>query len=630
LPRSSQRKKSEKRRNLASRWRNLICVKHRVCYINNMLQINDLSVSFGGQELLDEISFNIHSGERIGLVGRNGSGKTTLFRLITGEVKPDEGRISLPKNYTIGYLKQHLRFSEPTVLREACLGLREEEKDQIWKAEKILSGLGFSEEEMQRSPAEFSGGFQVRLNLAKVLLGEPHLLLLDEPTNYLDIVSIRWFTRFLQRWPNELMLITHDRDFMNSVTTHSMAIHRHKIKKIEGDTAKLFEQIAVEEEVYEKTRKKEEKKREETIVFINRFRALAARASLVQSRIKSLEKMGQKEALVKIMDLGFRFNSQPFPAKQLMHVKNISFGYTPERTLIEKLSLDIGKHDRICVVGKNGKGKSTLLRLLAKELEPKSGQITSHDDCKIGYFGQTNIKRLNSELTIEQELARVRPDLKYSDIRKTCGAMMFSGDLALKPISVLSGGEKSRVSLGKILLSPTNLLLLDEPTNHLDVESCDSLIAALDDFPGAVIIVTHSEMFLHHLAKRLIVFNEDRAFMFEGTYQDFLDRVGWETEAKKPKPVKAAAATRRAQADYTKQRAALLSKTTAVEKMIEDEELALETTNLKLAEAAGRSDSSEIRKLQVKSHSHQEVLDAGYAELEQLIAELDRLDQAKP
>jgi ATP-binding cassette, subfamily F, member 3 len=598
-----------------------------------MLQINDLSLTFGGQELLDEISFNIHSGERIGLVGRNGSGKTTLFRLITGEVKPDEGRISLPKNYTIGYLKQHLKFSEPTVLLEACLGLPEEEKDQIWKAEKILTGLGFSGEEFHKSPAEFSGGFQVRLNLAKVLLAEPHLLLLDEPTNYLDIVSIRWFTRFLQRWPNELMLITHDRDFMNSVTTHTMSIHRRKVKKIEGDTAKLFEQIAVEEEVYEKTRRKEEKRREETIEFINRFRALAARASLVQSRIKALEKMGKKEELAKVMDLGFRFNALEFPARQLMHVKDLSFGYTPERTLIKNLSLDIRKHDRICVVGKNGKGKSTLLRLLAGELQPQSGEITMHDNCKIGYFGQTNIERLNSNLTIEQELGKVRPDLKYSDIRRTCGAMMFPGDLALKPISVLSGGEKSRVSLGKILLSPTNLLLLDEPTNHLDVESCDSLIAALDDFPGAVIIVTHSEMFLHHLAQRLIVFNEDKAFVSEGTYQDFLDKVGWEADVKKPKKEKAAAA-RKAQAEkeaeYQKQRKILLTKTDAVEKLIGDEELSLESANLKLAEAAGKLSGEEIQKLQIKAHGHQEVLDASFKQLEELIAELDTLDRANP
>ena len=219
-----------------------------------MLQVNNLSLSFGDQQVLDDISFNVHSGERIGLVGRNGSGKTTIFKLITGEILPDEGRIAIPKNYTVGYLKQHLTFTKPTVLEEACLGLKDDEKDQIWKAEKILAGLGFTEDELYKSPLEFSGGFQVRLNLAKVLLAEPHLLLLDEPTNYLDIVSIRWFQKFLQRWKNELMLITHYRDFMNSVTTHTMAIHRQQIKKLEGGTAKLYEQIAMDEEVYERGR----------------------------------------------------------------------------------------------------------------------------------------------------------------------------------------------------------------------------------------------------------------------------------------------------------------------------------------------------------------------------------------
>ena len=592
-----------------------------------MLQINDLSLAFGGRPLLDNVSFNIHSGERIGLVGRNGSGKTTLFRLITGKVLPDEGRISMPKNYTIGYLKQHLQFTEATVLEEACLGLKAEERDEIWKGEKILTGLGFTEDELYKSPAEFSGGFQVRLNLAKVLLAEPHLLLLDEPTNYLDILSIRWLTRFLQRWNNELMIITHDRDFMNSVTTHTMAIHRQKVKKIEGDTIKLFEQIAVEEEVYEKTRRKENKKREEAMEFINRFRALAARASLVQSRIKALDRMGKKEELSKIMELGFRFNSLAFEAQCLMRVEDLSFGYTPEQTLIQALSLDIGKRDRICVVGKNGKGKSTLLRLLAGELEPKAGEIKPHPNCSLGYFGQTNIERLNSEMTIEQELAKLRPDLNYSEIRKTCGAMMFSGDLALKKISVLSGGEKSRVSLGKILLSPTNLLLLDEPTNHLDVESCDSMIAALDDFSGAVIIVTHSEMFLHHLADRLIVFNDDRVFVFEGTYQDFLDKIGWEPTLKKPKIGKSADEQNDDQAasvsDYNKWHQALLGKIAAVEKRIDDNEAALEAVNLEIASAAAKGSGQEIQQLQIKAHQHQTALDLGYRELEGLIAELD-------
>ncbi|MFH1684568.1 MAG: ATP-binding cassette domain-containing protein [Candidatus Margulisiibacteriota bacterium] len=598
-----------------------------------MLQINNLSLSFGAQTIFDDVSFTVHDKERIGLVGRNGSGKTTLFKLITGESEPDSGHLGLPKNYTVGYLKQHLRFTESTVLAEACLGLQADEKDQVWKAEKILSGLGFSEDEFYKSPAEFSGGFQVRLNLAKVLLAEPHLLLLDEPTNYLDIISIRWLTRFLRRWPNELIIITHDRNFMNSITTHTVAIHRQKIKKVKGDTIKLYEQIAVEEEVYEKTRSKEDKRREEATEFINRFRASAARASLVQSRIKALEKMGTKKELTKIADLGFRFNSVEFQAQNIMRIKNLNFGYTDERTLIQDLSIDIGKNDRICVIGKNGKGKSTLLRLLANELVPKGGEIIPHPSCQLGYFGQTNIERLNPKLTIEEEFIKLRPDLSYSRIRGTCGAMMFTGDLALKRVSVLSGGEKSRVSLGKILLSPTNMLLLDEPTNHLDIESCDSMISALDDFSGAVVIVTHSEMFLHHLANRLIVFNEDRVFVFEGTYQDFLDRVGWEDDAKQSKKVKASKLEKEKQkereAEYNKKHKELHAKIAKVEKQLDREGLALEGVTHKLIDIAELS-VEEIKKLQIAAHQHQQTLDQGYQELELLIAELDLLHKAKP
>ena len=600
-----------------------------------MIQINDLSLGFGGQEVLDDISFNIHSGERIGLVGRNGSGKTSLFKLITGELKTDEGRIFIPKNYTIGYLKQHLHFTEPSVLLEACLGLQEEEKDQIWKAEKILTGLGFTDEEFEKSPALFSGGFQVRLNLAKVLLAEPHLLLLDEPTNYMDIISIRWLAKFLKQRDNELMIITHDRDFMNSVTTHTLAIHRKKIKKIEGDTTKLFEQIAVEEEVYEKTRQKDEKIRKETTDFINRFRSSAARATLVQSRVKSLEKMGKKEELGRIAELGFKFNSLVFEAQSPLRVENLSFGYTPDRILIQGLTIDIDKKDRNCVIGKNGKGKSTLLRLLAGELEPQTGTVKRHPICSMGYFGQTNIERLNPENSVDQELGMVRPDMNYSDIRKVCGAMMFSGDAALKKVSVLSGGEKSRVSLGKILLNPTNLLLLDEPTNHLDIESCDSMIVALDEFPGAVVIVTHSEMFLHHLANRLIIFNEDKVFVFEGSYQEFLDKIGWEPEIKKTKkekkPEKNEQDMEALTAVYNKQRKALLVKIEKIEKDIDQTETLLEAANMELAQAYEKKAAGpKLQELQSKSGEYQALIDGKDLELEKLIAELDVLDKKKP
>ena len=594
-----------------------------------MLQAKNITLSFADQTLLDNISFNINYGERVGLVGRNGSGKTSLFKLITGEMHPDSGEILLPKNYTIGYLKQHLKFTGATVVDEACLGLKEDEKDQVWKAEKMLMGLGFSMEDQQRSPNEFSGGFQVRLNLAKVLLAEPHLLLLDEPTNYLDIVSIRWLIKFLRSRENELMIITHDREFMDEVSTHTMAIHRQKVRKIEGDTGKLFNQISQDEIVYEQTRMRDDKKRKDAEAFIERFRAQASRASMVQSRIKALEKMEKREELEEIAELGFKFNYLNFEAKMPLRVENLSFGYTQDKLLINGLSFDVSKDDRICVIGKNGKGKSTLLKLLVGELEPLTGTVKRHPASSIGYFGQTNIDRLNAENTVVQELQNIRPDMKLTEIRNTCGAMMFSGDNALKKISVLSGGERSRVSLGKILLNQANLLLLDEPTNHLDIQSCDSMIVALDEFPGAVIIVTHSELFLHHLANRLIVFNGDKVEMFEGTYQDFLDRVGWEEEAKKrkkeKKPVTPANDAIFAQAEAKRQKKRLAAQIEDAEKKINKQEAELEAAEAELAASYAGGNSNVIQALQKKAHDLRQAVDAGYSGLEAMIKELDAL-----
>jgi len=240
-----------------------------------MIKIAELSKSYGPQVLLDKVSFNINEGDRVGLVGRNGSGKTTLFRILLGNEEPDNGEVAIPKDYTIGYLEQHLQFTQPTVLEEACLGLPPDKEYDHWRVEKVLFGLGFTEEDMHRPPGEFSGGYQIRLNLTKTLVGEPDLLLLDEPTNYLDIVSIRWLEKFLRAWQREFVLITHDRQFMDAVTSHTLAIHRCKVRKIEGKTAKLFNQIMQEEEIYEKTRRHEEKKQKETEIFIRRFRAKA-------------------------------------------------------------------------------------------------------------------------------------------------------------------------------------------------------------------------------------------------------------------------------------------------------------------------------------------------------------------
>ncbi|OGQ26444.1 MAG: ABC transporter ATP-binding protein [Deltaproteobacteria bacterium RIFCSPLOWO2_02_FULL_50_16] len=502
-----------------------------------MLRIQDLNKAYGSEILFEEASLQMSPRERLGLVGRNGHGKTTLFRMILGEEHPDDGIITLPQNYRIGHLAQHLNFTQPTVLDEGCLGLSEEERYDHYKVERILFGLGFTEEDMGRPPAVFSGGFQIRLNLAKVLVSNPNLLLLDEPTNYLDIVSLRWIIGFLRGWKNELILISHDREFMDSVTTHTAAIHRHKIRKIQGNTGKLYGQIAQEEEIHEKTRLNEEKQRKHIETFVNRFRAQATKASAVQSRVKLLEKMPARQKLSRIANLDFSFHYAPFAAKVLMEVQDLSFHFEPKNPLISDFNLTIGSKDRIAVIGKNGKGKSTLLNLMAHELTPQRGDIRSHTNMNLGYFGQTNINRLNLEKTVEEEISQSNPDLNRTAVRTICGIMMFGGERAEKKISVLSGGERSRVLLGKILAAPTNLLLLDEPTNHLDMQSIESLVESLQDFNGAVVIVTHSEMILREVATKLVVFQHGKVTVFNGSYDEFLEKVGWDEEKEEASPL---------------------------------------------------------------------------------------------
>lgn len=495
-----------------------------------MLQVFDLSKSYGDQVIFEEVTFALIKGERLGLVGRNGHGKSTLFKLILKQEEPDAGRIMIPQRYRVGHLEQHLKFTQPTVVEEAALGLRDDEKDFVYKAEAILMGLGFEESDFTRAPSEFSGGFQIRINLAKLLVSEPDLLLLDEPTNYLDIVSVRWLQRFLKAWKNELIIITHDREFMDSVTTHTMGIHRGKVRKIKGDTEKLADQIATEEEVYEKTRKNEDKKRAQVERFIERFHAQPRLASLVQSRQKMLARQGQKEELASIRNLEFQFNQFPFPARSLMEVRNLKFNYPDGPTLIDNLTFSIEKGDRIGVMGMNGKGKSTLLKCIADVNKPVEGECKLHPEARIGYFGQTNIDRLDARMTVEDEIQEANNNLNRTQVRGICGAMMFPGNDAEKRISVLSGGEKSRTLLGKILAQKSNLLLLDEPTSHLDIYSIQALIEAVESYEGAVVIVTHSEMILKSLANKLVYFQAGKASVYPGTYEEFLERIGWENE----------------------------------------------------------------------------------------------------
>ncbi len=604
-----------------------------------MLQVTNIEKSYGKQVLFDGAGFTVNPRERVGLVGRNGHGKSTLFRMILKEEHQDSGTITMPAGYTVGHLSQHIHFTEATVLKEGCLALpvNEDHIDESYKVEAILHGLGFTNEDFDRPPSSLSGGYQVRLNLAKVLASEPNLLLLDEPTNYLDIVSVRWLTQFLRAWRNEVIIITHDRDFMDSVTTHTMIIHRCKIRKVAGGTQKLYDQILMEEEIYEKTRQNDEKKRKEVEQFINRFRAQATKASAVQSRIKALARHEKLDKLDEIRTLDFKFRSAPFEAKWLMTVEDLSFSFSRDgQKLIDGLSFGVGKKDRIAVIGKNGKGKTTLLNLLAKEMSPTSGEVRLHPNTQLAYFGQTNINRLRPDKTALQEIMDAHPDYAQGESRAICGLMMFEGDNALKKVSVLSGGEKSRVLLGKLLVSPANLLLLDEPTNHLDMDSIDSLVEAIEAFDGAVIIVTHSEMILEAVATKLIVYDNETVSVFEGTYFDFLDRVGWSDEGgvklRKGKKQELERPVNRRDAkkqragivsDKSKALGALKKKIAALEEEITKREFDVEQDTQKLLEVTVKGKALDIKRLSQAISDNKALIELRFAELQDSTNEHD-------
>ena len=601
-------------------------------YLSTMLQAANITVSFGNHLLFDDVGFTIGRGEKVGLVGRNGSGKTTLLRLVSGRMEADSGSIVKPRDYRVGIMEQELVYTRDTALDEACLALRPEQQDDRWVAEKVLSGLGFSVEQFQSDPRELSGGFQVRLKLACTLIAGGDILLLDEPTNYLDIVSIRWLERFLREWAGELLLITHDRSFMDSVVTHTMMIHRKRIKKVAGDTTKIYDQVAKEEEIYEKTRINDDRKRQEIEVFINRFRAKATLAKLVQSRIKSLQKKVQLDKLQRIETLDFSFRSKPVAAKYLLHAHGIGYAYESTHTLFKDFALSIGRHDRIGVIGKNGKGKSTLLSVLAGELELQHGSLRLHPATDIGYFGQMKVGLLHEDYTVAEELGSGASGMTNRDIMDVCGAMMFGGELSEKRIAVLSGGEKSRVMLGKLLLDEANLLILDEPTNHLDMESCDSLMSAIDRFDGAVMIATHNEMFLHSLTTRLVVFDGSRTFIFEGSYQEFLDRHGWEDELGESQSEPRDTGGGQRQKNRRIKRAEIIAERSRtlkpihdhiheLENRIEETEKLLDRNNNDLIAASASGESAAIQRLSVENHRLKAEAEELYALLEKRLHE---------
>jgi len=583
-----------------------------------MIRVENISMSYGQDSLFDELSFTLQPGERLAFIGRNGVGKSTLFRLLVGEETPDAGAIMIAKDYRLGLLQQHSRCLCSTLRAEAVQALQNPE--EVYKAEKILFGLGFGKEDLEKDPSRFSGGFHLRIHLAKVLIAEPDCLLLDEPTNYLDIVSIRWLIRFLRRWQGESIIISHDREFLDQVSNGTMGLHRNRLVKVNGSSIDFFARILQEEEVHERTRMNYEKKRAHAQSFIDRFGAKATKAAQAQSRQKMLKRIPVLEQLKTLYHLDFSFTQEPFYGKQLGEIKSISFSFGAEE-MIRYLSFSIRKGQRIAIIGKNGYGKSTLLRLLARDLSPSQGEIRYSDRVRIGYFGQTNIARLSLHHTVEQEIWQADPQLSYGRVKALCGMMMFSGLRSEKLISVLSGGERSRVLLEKILATSCNLLLLDEPTHHLDVESVEALVDALETFEGAVCLVTHSEWILHRIPfDMLVVCHRDSQEIFLGTYNDFLQNDGWKEEESLSKSGKEKKAN--AKATSRKQSKALVKELDLLEKKIVAQEEKLSQLQEEIVQLV-RGDSQALQKrLKAESFLRRELSNL-YDELDRLLKESD-------
>ena len=599
-----------------------------------MIQLNNISKNFASQELFSNLNFKLNAGTRVGLVGRNGSGKSTLFKLILGEESADDGEIIIPKNYKIGTLKQHLVFTEKTLREEASLALTQEMQYDTYRVEKILFGLGFVQEDLDIDPLSFSGGYQIRINLAKLLVTEPNLLLLDEPTNYLDIVSLRWLKNFLRSFEGEVILITHDRNFMDGVCTHTMGLVRKKIEIIPGSTHKFYEQLSANDELHAKQKVAQDKKVKELEEFIAKNKARASTASLAQSKVKQLEKMERLEDLGFDNNLEFNFSFKDTPAKVLLDVKDLSFGYTPENILFKNISFSLQKGECLGIIGKNGKGKSTLLNTIAKELKQLSGEVDYHGTSSFAHFGQTNIAHLSDKNTVMDEIYVGNPKLSEAQVRSICGGMMFSGDSAKKKISLLSGGEKSRVMLGQILARNVNVLFLDEPTNHLDMDSIEALTNAINTFKGSVIIVTHSEELLRRVCDRLIIFAKDGAEYFDGGYDLFLEKMGWEEELSEEK-VKVAPRSnnkenKKLKAEMVRERnkvtSPLKKKIEKLEyKIVEIEEL-LEQHHKELIEHSSSGNSSALMELSKQVADEEKEVEELFEVFEELSMELEEIN----
>jgi len=539
-----------------------------------MISFSRIGKQYGRQVLFVDASFQLNPGEKVGLVGPNGAGKTTLFRMIVGEEAADEGDVSVPKRLTIGYFRQDVEeMAGRTVLDEAIAGsgrlgdlhhelealqhdmadpAKGDEMDRILarfgevqeeyehlggygleaQAREVLHGLGFEDDRIDADVGLLSGGWKMRVAMARVLLGRPEVLLMDEPTNHLDIESIIWLEKFLKGLPGALLMTSHDREFMNRIVGRIAEIDGGEITSYSGNYDFYERERAIRETNREAAYARQQAMLAKEQRFIDRFAANAAKAAQVQSRVKALDKIEKIELPKRRRVVRFDFRQPPRSGDQAIVIEDVSKAYG-RRVVYDGLNMTIRRGERWCVMGKNGAGKTTLLKMVAGAMAPDAGSVTIGASVKLGYFAQQALELLDPDLTIEEQLQKDFPHESIGVLRSLAGAFQFSGDDIDKKVRSLSGGEKTRLVIARMLLEPPNLLVLDEPTNHLDLFTKEMLIDALKDYEGTMLFVSHDRAFLRALSNRVLELGgesgvEREPHLYPGSYVEYVQRTGHE------------------------------------------------------------------------------------------------------
>jgi ATP-binding cassette subfamily F protein 3 len=524
-----------------------------------MLQLRKIDKFFADRRLFAEISLHIRPRDRIGLCGENGAGKTTLLKMLAGKVQPDAGELQAARGTTFGYLPQDglehrgmSLFQEVRTALSELLALEQElaeleqtialthgeaqlsryaEAQELFQQRggytmeaeigKVLRGLGFQDTDWDKPCEQFSGGWQMRIALAKLLLQRPNLLLLDEPTNHLDLPARDWLESYLRDYPHAIVLVSHDRYFLDQVVGRIVEVWNSRLTEYPGNYSKYLDERERRVAVLREEKRRQDEEIGKIEAFINRFRYQANKASLVQSRIKQLEKIERIELPPQRKKIAFRFPEPPKSGRQVLGLLQASQRYGALQVL-DRVDLTVERGERLALVGPNGAGKSTLMRLLAGVEAPVSGERIEGHNLQPAYFAQDQAKVLNGAKTVLQEMTSSAPFAMVPKVRDILGAFLFSGDDVEKRIAVLSGGEKNRLALAILLLRPANLLLLDEPTNHLDLQSKEVLLQALKGYSGTLVFVSHDRYFVDHLATRVVEVGAGRATSWLGNYEDFL------------------------------------------------------------------------------------------------------------